>query len=130
VTGIEGGVRRATLEALGALLRLDVFAPAGQTRRVVDPAREVRRMSSPRAPGSFVGLRGGSVPHSLGRDFVELMAVDPSNRRHGIGRKLLHNAVALTFTPTVFTSTDQSNPAKMGSLEGKKMGNLVENSGE
>jgi hypothetical protein len=59
------------------------------------------------------------TPRRLGRCArpTRSMAVEPSNRRPGIARELLRYAVALSSTPTIFTSTDQSNLAMMGLLE-------------
>jgi GNAT superfamily N-acetyltransferase len=47
--------------------------------------------------------------HFYGRDFIELLIVDPDRRRSGIGRSLLREAVATAGTAQVFTSTNTSN---------------------
>ena len=45
----------------------------------------------------------------FGRDFIELLMVDPAVRRSGIGRVLLRQALAVAGTSQVFTSTNTSN---------------------
>lgn len=47
--------------------------------------------------------------HFFGRDFVDLLMVDPARRRAGIGRALLRAAVVTAGTEQVFTSTNTSN---------------------
>ncbi|MGD0926384.1 MAG: GNAT family N-acetyltransferase [Streptosporangiaceae bacterium] len=47
--------------------------------------------------------------HFFGRDFVELLMVDPARRRSGTGRALLREALAAAGTAQVFTSTNKSN---------------------
>ena len=58
------------------------------------------------------GVVGGYVvvkpAHFFGRDFIELLIVDPARRRCGIGRTLLRAALA-AGTGQVFTSTNTSN---------------------
>lgn len=58
------------------------------------------------------GVVGGFVvvkpAHFFGRDFIELLIVDPARRRCGIGRNLLRAALA-AGTGQVFTSTNTSN---------------------
>lgn len=50
------------------------------------------------------------VPKAFfGRDFVELLIVEPARRRAGIGRRLLQAAVRSASTSRVFTSTNRSN---------------------
>jgi GNAT superfamily N-acetyltransferase len=51
-----------------------------------------------------------TVPKGFfGRDFVELLMVDRSRRRAGVGRQLLRAAVDSGSTNRVFTSTNASN---------------------
>lgn len=47
--------------------------------------------------------------HFFGRDFIELLLVDPAVRRSGIGRALLRYALDGAATSQVFTSTNTSN---------------------
>ena len=53
----------------------------------------------------------------FGCDFVELLAVAASARRHGIGSLLLQQAVGLSSTIRIFTSTNRSNTRMIGLLE-------------
>jgi GNAT superfamily N-acetyltransferase len=56
--------------------------------------------------------------HSFfGRDFVELLAVAADERRHGVGGLLLQQAVGLSSTKRIFTSTNRSNTPMIGLLE-------------
>jgi GNAT superfamily N-acetyltransferase len=53
----------------------------------------------------------------FGRDFVELLAVATSERRTGVGSLLLKEAVAMSLTGRIFTSTNQSNIPMIRLLE-------------
>jgi GNAT superfamily N-acetyltransferase len=53
----------------------------------------------------------------FGRDFVELLQVGKPWRRRGIGLQLLKAAVHRADTPTVFTSTNESNEPMRRLLE-------------
>ena len=56
--------------------------------------------------------------HSFfGRDFVELLAVAAGERRHGAGSLLLQQAVGLSSTTRIFTSTNRTNTQMIGLLE-------------
>jgi ribosomal protein S18 acetylase RimI-like enzyme len=55
--------------------------------------------------------------HFFGRDFIELLIVDPALRRSGIGRSLLRHALATAGTSQVFTSTNTSNHPMRSLLE-------------
>jgi GNAT superfamily N-acetyltransferase len=59
--------------------------------------------------GSVAGFAVVKPAHFFGRDFVELLMVDPARRRCGIGRNLLRAALAAAGTEQVFTSTNTSN---------------------
>jgi GNAT superfamily N-acetyltransferase len=69
------------------------------------------------AGSSFVAIEAGDVVgyaaidsrNFFGRDFVDLLYVDLANRRRGIGRRLMEEAVRRSSTPRVFTSTNESN---------------------
>jgi GNAT superfamily N-acetyltransferase len=50
-------------------------------------------------------------------DFVELLAVAANERRHGVGGLLLQQAVGLSSTKRIFTSTNRSNAQMIGLLE-------------
>jgi hypothetical protein len=62
----------------------------------------------------------------LGRDFVELLAVAVDERRRGVASLLLNEAVLLSSTARIFTSTNQSN-LQMIRLLGRKAGNSADN---
>ena len=55
----------------------------------------------------------------FGRDFVELLMVDRTRRRAGIGRRLLQAAVSSASTSRVFTSANRSN-SPMRALLGRE----------
>jgi GNAT superfamily N-acetyltransferase len=62
----------------------------------------------------FVIVRPASF---YGRDFIELLVVDPAFRRSGVGRALLRHALATASTSRVFTSTNTSNHPMRSLLE-------------
>ena len=62
----------------------------------------------------FVVVRARSF---FGFDFVELLSVAASDRRHGIGSYLLDEALSQSSTVRIFTSTNQSNTPMIGLLE-------------
>jgi GNAT superfamily N-acetyltransferase len=53
----------------------------------------------------------------FGRDFIELLIVERTRRRTGIGRRLLQAAVRAASTSRVFTSTNRSNAAMRALLD-------------
>jgi GNAT superfamily N-acetyltransferase len=53
----------------------------------------------------------------FGHDFIELLIVDPTRRRVGLGRRLLRAAVCSAGTRRVFTSTNHSNSPMRALLE-------------
>jgi GNAT superfamily N-acetyltransferase len=118
VASIEGVVRRATTEDLGAVLKLDGVAPVGHVR---GPLLTARVQSGEVILDEYQGQASGyAVVRSrsfFGHDFVELLAVAPNERRHGVGRLLLQRAVGLSSPGRIFTSTNQSNIAMVGLLE-------------
>jgi hypothetical protein len=108
---VPGEVRRADADDVGGILALAQFAgPADHGR-----AEFLRRCVD--LGECLVHLDGGSVggfavvrpAHFFGRDFVELVMVDPARRRAEIGRGLLRAAVVTAGTEQVFTSTNSSN---------------------
>jgi len=54
----------------------------------------------------FLALKPG---HFYNRDFIDLLYVAPSWRRHGVGRALMRAALRNASTSRVFVSTSQSN---------------------
>ncbi len=67
--------------------------------------------------GGFAVVRPA---HFFGRDFVDLLIVDPARRRSGIGRALLRTALATAGTEQVFTSTNTSNLAMRSLLHAER----------
>lgn len=111
MTQTVAGIRRAVTEDLDGILGIDHFAARGDRERVDFLRRSVL------AGECHIQVTGGAVTgfmvvlpgHFYGRDFVELLAVDPAARRSGIGRALMRHAVAIAGTSQVFTSTNTSN---------------------
>ena len=117
MTATRGAVRRATSGDLDAVLELDRVAPVGRERAPLLAARvqsgEVILFENQGRVLGYAVLR----PHSFfGRDFVELLAVAASERRHGIAGLLLRQAVGLSSTVRIFTSTNRSNSPMIGLL--------------
>jgi GNAT superfamily N-acetyltransferase len=108
---VPGEVRRADADDVGGILALDQFASS------TDHGRAEFLRHSVDLGECLVHLDGGSVggfavvrpAHFFGRDFVELVMVDPARRRSGIGRGLLQAALVTAATEQVFTSTNSSN---------------------
>jgi ribosomal protein S18 acetylase RimI-like enzyme len=69
------------------------------------------------ADGAVTGFVIVKPAHFFGRDFIELLIVDPALRRSGIGRALLRHALATAGTSQVFTSTNTSNHPMRSLLE-------------
>jgi ribosomal protein S18 acetylase RimI-like enzyme len=103
--------RRAVAGDLPAILRIDPVAVRGDRERTeflrhcLDLG-ECRVYQSDQVVAGFVIVQPA---HFFGRDFIELLVVDPDRRRSGIGRILLREAVASAGTAQVFTSTNTSN---------------------
>jgi GNAT superfamily N-acetyltransferase len=118
VTGIRGIVRRATSEDLHAVLELDRIAPVGHERGPLLTARvqsgEVILFEHEGRVSGYAVVRPQSF---FGCDFVELLAVAAGDRRHGVGGLLLQQAVGLSSTKRIFTSTNRSNAQMIGLLE-------------
>jgi ribosomal protein S18 acetylase RimI-like enzyme len=103
--------RRAVAGDLPAILGIDHLAASGDRERAeflrhaVDLG-ECRVYVDGEVVAGFVVVQPA---HFFGRDFVELLIVDPARRRSGIGRILLREALASEGTARVFTSTNASN---------------------
>ena len=103
--------RQAVAGDLPALLRIDHVAASGDRERSEFLRRclglgQCRVYVAGQVVAGFAVVRPA---HFFGRDFVELLIVDPDRRRSGIGRILLQEAVAAAGTTQVFTSTNTSN---------------------
>jgi GNAT superfamily N-acetyltransferase len=103
--------RRAVAGDLPAILRIDHVAASGDQERA-EFLRHCLDAGECRVHVAGEVLTGYVIvlpAHFFGRDFVELLIVDPARRRSGIGRILLREAVATAGTAQVFTSTNTSN---------------------
>lgn len=104
-------IRRATADDIGGILRLDHLAARGDRER----AEFLRRCVGLGEclvyldRGSVAGFAVVRPAHFFGRDFIDLLMVEPAHRRSGIGRALLRTALAVAGTEQVFTSTNTSN---------------------
>jgi GNAT superfamily N-acetyltransferase len=107
----QDGIRRADGGDVDGVLRLDPFAAAGDRGRVGFLRRSVElgECLVYCGQGSVAGYAVVRPAHFFGRDFVDLLLVDPTRRRSGIGRALLRAALAGAGTGQVFTSTNTSN---------------------
>jgi GNAT superfamily N-acetyltransferase len=118
MTSVRGTVRRATSADLDAVLDFDRIAPVGHERGPLLTARvlsgEVILYEHDARVSGYAVIRSHSF---FGRDFVELLAVATSERRRGVGSLLLKEAVGLSSTTRIFTSTNRSNIQMIGLLE-------------
>jgi GNAT superfamily N-acetyltransferase len=111
VTQGQGEIRRAVPGDIDGILRIDHRAAqtdqarAGFLRRCLDLGECLVYLGN----GSVAGFAVVRPGHFFGRDFVELLMVDPIHRRRGIGRNLLRAALTAAGTEQVFTSTNTSN---------------------
>jgi ribosomal protein S18 acetylase RimI-like enzyme len=111
VTQGQGEIRRAVAGDVDDMLRIDHRAAqtdhgrADFLRRCVDLGECLVYLDH----GSVAGFAVVKQAHFFGRDFIELLMVDPARRRYGIGRNLLRAALAAAGTEQIFTSTNTSN---------------------
>jgi ribosomal protein S18 acetylase RimI-like enzyme len=119
VTQGHAEIRRAVADDLDGILRADHRAtPGGQGRadflkRSLDLGECLISLDH----GAVAGFAVVKPAHFFGRDFIELLMVDPARRRCGIGRNLLRAALAAAGTEQVFTSTNASNRPMRSLLE-------------
>ena len=111
-------VRRATGADLDTVLALDRLTPVGHERTALLTSRvhsgDVLIAERSGRASAYVVVRPRSF---FGRDFIELMAVSPRDRRQGIGTRLLRDVVREASPARVFTSTNESNVAMTRLLE-------------
>ena len=104
-------IRRAVAGDIDGILRTDHRAARGGQgrdgflRRCLDLGECLVCLDR----GAVAGFAVVKPAHFYGRDFIELLMVDPAHRRRGIGRDLLRAAHAAAGTEQVFTSTNTSN---------------------
>jgi GNAT superfamily N-acetyltransferase len=100
-------LRAAQAEDVSAIAAIDPAGP-GRTeeiRALVQGQASLVAVEHGRIAG-FLALKPG---HFYGRDFIDLLFVTPSWRRHGLGRALLRAALRHASTSRVFTSANESN---------------------
>jgi len=111
VTQGQTEIRRAVADDLDGILRTDPHAARGDQDRS-DFLRRSLALGECLVyldHGAVAGFAVVMPAHFFGRDFIELLMVDPARRRCGIGRNLLRAALAAAGTEQVFTSTNASN---------------------
>ena len=100
------------------MLEFDRIAPVGHERGLLLTVRvrsgEVILFECEGRESGYAVIRSDSF---FGCDFVELPAVAASERRLGIGSLLLQQAVGLSSTIRIFTSTNRSNTGMISLLE-------------
>jgi ribosomal protein S18 acetylase RimI-like enzyme len=113
VTQAPPGIRHAAADDLDGILRIDPLAARGDRQRAEFLGHCLRRGECQVhiASGAVTGFVIVKPVHFFGRDFIELLVVDPALRRSGIGRALLRHALGTAGTAQVFTSTNTSNQA-------------------
>jgi GNAT superfamily N-acetyltransferase len=103
---------------LEAVLAFDRITPVGHERGPLLTARVLSDEVILCERDGHISGYAVICPHSFfGRDFVELLAVETSERRRGVGSLLLKEAVRLSSTARIFTSTNRSNIAMIGLLQ-------------
>jgi ribosomal protein S18 acetylase RimI-like enzyme len=119
VTQRQAEIRRAVAGDIDGILRTDHHAARGGQdredflRRCLDLGECLVYLDR----GSVAGFAVVRPAHFFGRDFIDLLMVDPARRRCGIGRNLLRAALAAAGTERVFTSTNVSNQPMRSLLE-------------
>jgi GNAT superfamily N-acetyltransferase len=110
-------VRAAVTSDLAALLAFDHFAsPRNNRAATLRRGIEVGKcwvMEVDKKPIGYGLLKEGF----FGFDFIEVIYVEVSARRHGIGTALTERLERECKTPKLFTSTNESNAAMRGLLE-------------
>jgi len=111
VTQEQTEIRRAVADDLEGILRTDPHAARGDRGRSGFLRRSLAlgECLVYLDHGAVAGFAVVMPAHFFGRDFIELLMVDPARRRCGIGRNLLRAALAAAGTGQVFTSTNASN---------------------
>jgi ribosomal protein S18 acetylase RimI-like enzyme len=93
----------------------DISAIVAIVPRTPDRPAEIQALVSEQASlvavedGEIVGFLGVRPGHFYGRDFIDLLVVDPRCRRQGVGRALMRAALRSASTTRMFTSTNESN---------------------
>jgi GNAT superfamily N-acetyltransferase len=111
VTQGTTGIRGAVAGDLDGILRADHLAAEGDRDRAefLRHSVELGECQVHIASGAVTGFVIVKPAHFFGRDFIELLMVDPRLRRSGVGRALLRHVLDTSGTAQVFTSTNSSN---------------------
>lgn len=111
VTHVPAQIRPAVADDLDGILRADHLAARGDRERaeVLRHCLKLGQCQVHVADGAVTGFVIVKPAHFFGRDFIEVLMVDPALRRSGIGRALLRQALSASGTLQVFTSTNTSN---------------------
>jgi ribosomal protein S18 acetylase RimI-like enzyme len=104
-------IRGAVAGDLDGILRADHLAARDDSERAqfLRHSVELGECQVHMASGAVTGFVIVKPAHFFGRDFIELLTVDPRIRRSGVGRALLRHALDISGTAQVFTSTNTSN---------------------
>ena len=110
-------VRAATTSDLEAVLKIAELTSSSTERESlltlrIESGECLVRENQSRVVG-FVTLARRSF---FGRDFIELLAVDPDYRRKGVGGALLRGSVNEATTSAIFVSANLSNHAMLNLL--------------
>lgn len=118
VTASRATVRIAPHAEIEAMLELDWIIPMNHASEVLLSARtKARKILIAEIDGLVVGYLALHDRAFFGQDFVELLIVNPGNRRQGVGQELLEHAVAHSSTSRIFTSTNASNTLMLSLLQ-------------
>lgn len=111
MTHVPAGIRSAVAGDLDGILRADHLAARGDRERApfLRHSVELGECQVHIGNGGVIGFVIVKPAHFFGRDFIELLVVDPRLRRSGVGRALLRHALDTSGTAQVFTSTNTSN---------------------
>ena len=111
MTQPPAGIRCAIADDLDGMLRADHVAAQGDPERAefLRSSLMLGQCQVHVADGAVTGFVIVKPAHFFGRDFIEILIVDPALRRSGIGRALLRHALATAGTSRVFTSTNTSS---------------------
>jgi GNAT superfamily N-acetyltransferase len=111
VTNVPAGIRSAVAGDLDGILRADHLAAPDDCERAqfLRHSVELGECQVYIGNGAVTGFVIVKRALFFGRDFIELLVVDPPLRRSGVGRALLRHALDTSGTAQLFTSTNTSN---------------------
>lgn len=111
MTNVPAGIRSAVAGDLDGILRADHLAAPGDRERAqfLRHSVELGECQVYIGNGAVTGFVIVKRALFFGRDFIELLVVDPPLRRSGVGRALLRHALDTSGTAQLFASTNTSN---------------------